>query len=71
MRSNLRKVMEGNGRSESSEGAWRTSENVEWVLFGSSCNTAFYLLLITCYSSMVYLYLYSSVDLVIFLASLY
>ena len=39
MWSNLGKVMEGKGRSESSEDAWRTSENVEWVLFGSSRNS--------------------------------
>ena len=39
MWSNLKKVIEGNGRSESSEGARRTSEIVEWVLFGSSRNS--------------------------------
>ena len=39
MRSSLGKVMEGKGRLESSEDARITSENVEWVLFGSSRNS--------------------------------
>ena len=55
MWSNLKKVIEGNGRSESLEDAQRTLEdaqrtledaqrtleNVEWVLFGLSRNSIF------------------------------